>query len=80
MIKTAVRDAIKKYKRSATLTPNTSDVPALPALLTANRGNEVTTGKSKNRSAVPKRNANQKKSKVLTDITDMYAVGLRLTK
>ncbi|XP_076228210.1 tubulin glycylase 3A [Nomia melanderi] len=80
MIKTAVRDAIKKYKRSATLTPNTSDVPALPALLTVNRGNEVTTGKNKNRAAVPKKNTHQKKSKVLTDITDMYAVGLRLTK
>ncbi|XP_015428513.1 PREDICTED: tubulin glycylase 3A-like [Dufourea novaeangliae] len=80
IIKTAVRDAIKKYKRSATLPTIPSEIPVLPSLITANRGNEVTTGKNKNRSVMPKKNTHQRKSKVLTDITDMYAVGLRLTK
>ncbi|XP_076651509.1 uncharacterized protein LOC143358263 isoform X2 [Halictus rubicundus] len=80
IIKSVVRDAIKKYKKSATLAATPSDVPALPSLQSTNKANEVATGKNKNRSVVPKKNVHQRKNKVLTDITDMYAVGLRLTK
>ncbi|XP_033323437.2 tubulin glycylase 3A-like [Megalopta genalis] len=80
IIKSAVRDAIKKYKRSGTLAPSPSDVPALPSLLPSSRTSEVTTGKSKSRSVVPRKSVHQRKNMVLTDITDMYAVGMRLTK
>ncbi|XP_053978538.1 tubulin glycylase 3A-like [Hylaeus volcanicus] len=80
MIKTAVRDAIKKYKKGAALSAIPPEIPPLPSLSTApNKGSEGAAGKNKIH-IVPAKNPRQKKNKVLTDITDMYAVGLRLTK
>ncbi|XP_043257421.1 tubulin glycylase 3A-like [Colletes gigas] len=80
IIKTAVRDVIKKYKKGATLPDIPLEVPALStSLTTPNKGNDAIAAKNRNRN-VPAKNIRQKKTKVLTDITDMYAVGLRLTK
>ncbi|XP_076679200.1 tubulin glycylase 3A-like isoform X2 [Andrena cerasifolii] len=77
IIKTVVRDAIKKYKRNAILSAIPPEVPALPSLLAAaTKANHAIAGKNKNRN-VPKKYIRPKKAKVLTD---MYAVGLRLTK
>lgn len=79
-MKTVVREAIKKYKRNAVLSAIPPEVPALPSLLAAaTKANHAIAGKNRNRN-VPKKYIRQKKGKVLTDITDMYAVGLRLTK
>ncbi|KAG5334689.1 TTL3A glycylase, partial [Acromyrmex charruanus] len=76
-IKTAIRDAVKKYKRNVTIRP---EVPLLPSLLTPPivKVTSVSMTKSKSRS-FPKKQTD-KKNKILTDISDMYAVGLSLTK
>ncbi|OAD61024.1 Tubulin glycylase 3A [Eufriesea mexicana] len=80
IMKTAVRDAIKKYKTNTALAAVPSETPTLPALLpTTNKVGRAVMVKTKNRN-VPKKYPRQKKNKVLSDITDMYAVGLRLTK
>ncbi|XP_011877218.1 PREDICTED: tubulin glycylase 3A-like isoform X2 [Vollenhovia emeryi] len=76
IIKTAMRDAVKKYKRNVT---NRPEVPPLPSLLTPTaKVTPVSTTKNKSR-GLPKKQAH-KKNKILTDISDMYAVGLSLTK
>ncbi|XP_077257417.1 tubulin glycylase 3A-like isoform X2 [Temnothorax americanus] len=76
IIKSAMRDAVKKYKRNVTIRP---EVPPLPSLLTSTpKVTPVSTTKSKSRS-FPKKQTH-KKNKILTDISDMYAVGLSLTK
>ncbi|XP_018363044.1 PREDICTED: tubulin glycylase 3A-like [Trachymyrmex cornetzi] len=74
IIKTAIRDAVKKYKRNVTIRP---EVPPLPSLLTPPimKVTPVSTTKSKSRS-FPKKQTHYKKNKMLTDISDMYAVGL----
>ncbi|XP_015606917.1 tubulin glycylase 3A [Cephus cinctus] len=73
IISTAMRDAISKYKRNGTVP---LEVPPLPSLLIPS-----STGKTKNKNQGPQRKKNpQKKKKILLDITDMYAVGLGLTK
>ncbi|CAK9819534.1 Tubulin glycylase 3A [Anthophora quadrimaculata] len=80
IIKTAVQDAIKKYKKTTALSNTTPETPTLPSLLTtSNKAGQTGTGKNKNRN-VSKKYPRTKKNKVLSDITDMYAVGLRLTK
>ncbi|CAL7950650.1 unnamed protein product [Xylocopa violacea] len=80
IIKTAVRDAIKKYKKTAGLSAAPPETPTAPPFLTAaNKVGQAATGKNKNRN-VPKKYPRHKNNKVLTDITDMYAVGLRVTK
>ncbi|XP_016913795.2 tubulin glycylase 3A-like isoform X1 [Apis cerana] len=75
-IKTAVQDVIKKYKKNTT-----SVIPpepqTLPSVLTTNKVNQPVI-KNKNHN-VSKKNSHQNKNKILSDITDMYAVGLRLT-
>lgn len=75
-IKTAVQDVIKKYKKNTT-----SVIPpepqTLPSVLTTNKVNQPII-KNKNHN-VSKKNSHQNKNKILSDITDMYAVGLRLT-
>ncbi|XP_024874167.1 tubulin glycylase 3A-like [Temnothorax curvispinosus] len=72
IIKSAMRDAVKKYKRNVTIRP---EVPPLPSLLTSTpKVTPVSTTKSKSRS-FPKKQTH-KKNKILTDISDMYAVGL----
>ncbi|XP_018313004.1 tubulin glycylase 3A isoform X2 [Mycetomoellerius zeteki] len=78
IIKTAIRDAVKKYKRNVTVRP---EVPPLPSLLTppTAKVTPVSTTKSKSRSFL-KKQTHHKKNKILTDISDMYAVGLSLTK
>ncbi|CAL1679916.1 unnamed protein product [Lasius platythorax] len=77
IIKTAMRNAVKKYKRNVTTSPQ---VPPLPSLLTPTaKITSATTIKSKTRS-FPKKQLHHKKNKVLANITDMYAVGLSLTK
>ncbi|XP_012541094.2 tubulin glycylase 3A isoform X2 [Monomorium pharaonis] len=77
IIKTAMRDAVKKYKRNVSVRP---EVPPLPSLLmpTANI-TSMSMAKSKNRS-FPKKQIHHKRNKILTNISDMYAVGLSLTK
>ncbi|XP_076241622.1 tubulin glycylase 3A-like [Calliopsis andreniformis] len=80
IIRTAVRNAIKKYKKNAVPSAVPTEVPAPPPVLTTiNKTSHLTAAKNKQRNP-PKRQNRQKKNKVLTDITDMYAVGLRLTK
>lgn len=80
MTKAAVRNAIKKYKKNAVPSAVPTGVPVLPSLgTTTNKSSSTAAGKNKNRNP-PKKPNRQKKNKVLTDITDMYAVGLRLTK
>ncbi|XP_050488787.1 tubulin glycylase 3A-like isoform X1 [Bombus huntii] len=80
IIKTVIRDAIKKYKRNTPhLSTITRETPTLPSLLTTNKVGQAVNVKNKNRN-VPKKYPRQKKNKILSDITDMYAVGLRLTK
>ncbi|XP_025992569.1 tubulin glycylase 3A isoform X2 [Solenopsis invicta] len=77
IIKTAMRDAVKKYKRNVTVRP---EVPPLPSLLAPiAKVTSVSTTKNKSRS-FPKRQTHHKKNKILTNISDMYAVGLSLTK
>lgn len=71
-----MRDAVKKYKRNMTVRP---EVPPLPSLLTQTvKVTPVSMTKNKTRS-FPKKQTH-KKNKILTDISDMYAVGLSLTK
>ncbi|XP_043597413.1 tubulin glycylase 3A-like isoform X2 [Bombus pyrosoma] len=78
--KTVIRDAIKKYKKNTPhLSTITQETPTLPSLLTTNKVGQAVNVKNKNRN-VPKKYPRQKKNKILSDITDMYAVGLRLTK
>ncbi|XP_033180278.1 tubulin glycylase 3A-like isoform X1 [Bombus impatiens] len=80
IIKTVIRDAIKKYKKNTPhLSTITRETPTLPSLLTTNKVGQAVNVKNKNRN-VPKKYPRQKKNKILSDITDMYAVGLRLTK
>lgn len=75
-----IRDAIKKYKKNTPhLSTITRETPTLPSLLTTNKVGQAVNVKNKNRN-VPKKYPRQKKNKILSDITDMYAVGLRLTK
>lgn len=75
-----IRDAIKKYKKNTPhLSTITQETPTLPSLLTTNKVGQAVNVKNKNRN-VPKKYPRQKKNKILSDITDMYAVGLRLTK
>lgn len=74
-IKTAVQDVIKKYKKNTT-----SVIPpepqTLPSILTkTNKANQPI----KNKNHHSKKSSRQNKNKILSDITDMYAVGLRLT-
>lgn len=77
IIKTAMRDAMKKYKRNVTTSPQ---VPSLPTLLTpTTKAISASTIKNKIRS-FPKKRMHHKKNKVQGDIADMYAVGLSLTK
>lgn len=76
IIKTAMRDAVKKYKRNMTVRP---EVPPLPSLLTQTvKVTPISMIKNKSRN-FPKKQTH-KKNKILTDISDMYAVGLSLTK
>ncbi|XP_050591157.1 tubulin glycylase 3A-like isoform X2 [Bombus affinis] len=78
--KTVIRDAIRKYKKNTPhLSTITQETPTLPSLLTTNKVGQAVNVKNKNRN-VPKKYPRQKKNKILSDITDMYAVGLRLTK
>lgn len=81
IIKTVVRDVIKKYRKTATLSVGPSETPTLPSLVeTATKvSGQTVSGKNKNRN-LPRKYLRQSKNKVLSDITDMYAVGLRLTK
>lgn len=77
IIHTAVRDAMKKYKRSANIPPN---VTPLPSLLTPT-SKTVQTPPAKNKSrAYSRKQTHEKRNKVLTNVTDMYAYGLGLTK
>ncbi|XP_020290442.1 tubulin glycylase 3A-like isoform X2 [Pseudomyrmex gracilis] len=78
IIKTAMRDAAKKYKRNVI----SSEVPPLPSLVMPKLKitTSSSTSKGNTRSFPKKQTLNHKKKKVLTDITDMYAVGLSLTK
>lgn len=76
IIKTAMRDAVKKYKRNVTARP---EVPPLPSLLMPPIVKVTSVPRSKSRSSIPKK-TQHKKNKILTDISDMYAVGLSLTK
>ncbi|XP_011641876.1 tubulin glycylase 3A-like isoform X2 [Pogonomyrmex barbatus] len=77
IVKTAMRDAAKKYKRNVT---NRPEAPSLPSLLTPTvKVAPASTNKSKNR-GVPNKQAHHKKNKVLTNVADMYAIGLSLTK
>ncbi|XP_048267217.1 tubulin glycylase 3A isoform X2 [Bombus terrestris] len=78
--KTVIRDTIRKYKKNTPhLSTITQETPTLPSLLTTNKVGQAVNVKNKNRN-VPKKYPRQKKNKILSDITDMYAVGLRLTK
>ncbi|XP_034178035.2 tubulin glycylase 3A [Osmia lignaria lignaria] len=79
IIKSVMRDAIKKYKKNASLSSSSPETPLLPSLLSTNRVSHPAAVKQKNHNVL-KKNSRQRKNKVLTDITDMYAVGLRLTK
>ncbi|KMQ98084.1 tubulin--tyrosine ligase-like protein 8 protein [Lasius niger] len=68
IIKTAMRNAVKKYKRNVTTSPQ---VPPLPSLLTPTaKITSATTIKSKTRS-FPKKQLHHKKNKVLANITDI---------
>lgn len=69
-----MRDAVKKYRRNVT---NRPEIPPLPSLLAS--ATKVTPLSTKNKSNFPKKQT-YKKNKILTDISDMYAVGLSLTK
>ncbi|XP_011335358.2 tubulin glycylase 3A-like [Ooceraea biroi] len=74
IIKTAMRDAVKKYKRNVTMPPEVQPLPS--SLLThAAKVTAMSTTKGRTRS-FPKKHTHHKKNKVLMDITDMYAVGL----
>lgn len=72
-----MRDAMKKYKRNVTIPAKASPQPSLFAPKV--KLSSTSTSESKTRS-FPKKQTHRKKSKILTDITDMYAVGLSLTK
>ncbi|XP_043791487.1 tubulin glycylase 3A-like isoform X4 [Apis laboriosa] len=76
-IKTAVQDVIKKYKKNTTsvIPPEPQTLPSV--LTTTNKVNQPVI-KNKNNN-VSKKSSHQNKNKILSDITDMYAVGLRLT-
>lgn len=76
IIKSAMRDAAKKYKRNVTMS---SEVQPLSSLLTPAAKMTAVSSKGRARN-FPKKYAHHKKNKVLTDITDMYAIGLGLTK
>nr|KAF7439384.1 hypothetical protein H0235_001775 [Vespula pensylvanica] len=79
MIHTAVRDAMKKYKRTGNITANVPTIPPLPSLLTPR--NKVThTSTIKNKSRTYSKKTNEKRNKVMTDVPDIYAFGLSLTK
>ncbi|KYN04107.1 Tubulin glycylase 3A [Cyphomyrmex costatus] len=67
IIKTAMRDAVKKYKRNVTVRP---EVSPLPSLLTPPTAKVTPVSKSKSRS-FPKKQTHHKKNKILTDISDM---------
>lgn len=74
-----MQNAINKYKRNGTIQPEPS---ALSTLLGSNQPNKVVqapSARSRNKTNQRKQ-SHSKKTKVLSDITDMYAVGLGLTK
>ncbi|XP_018338139.1 PREDICTED: tubulin monoglycylase TTLL3-like [Trachymyrmex septentrionalis] len=73
-IKIAIQDAVKKYKRNVTIQPEVSPLPSLltPPIV---KVTPVSTAKSKSRSFL-KKQTHHRKNKMLTDISDMYAVGL----
>ena len=73
-----MREAIKKYNKSTPLSATASETPTLPSLLsTTNKVDQTVSEKNRN---VSRKYPRQRKNKILSDITDMYAVGLRLTK
>ncbi|XP_014598240.1 PREDICTED: tubulin glycylase 3A-like isoform X1 [Polistes canadensis] len=74
IIHTAVRDAMKKYKRTANIPVN---VPPLPSLLTP-RNKVVQIPTTKHKSRTNSKKTNEKRNKVLTDVPDMFALGLNL--
>ncbi|XP_029162007.1 tubulin monoglycylase TTLL3-like [Nylanderia fulva] len=77
IIKTAMQNAVKKYKRNVTTSPQVSPLPSL--LTPTAKATSASTIKSKTRS-FPKKQIHHKKNKVLSNITDMYAVGLNRLK
>ncbi|KAG7189152.1 hypothetical protein KM043_008719 [Ampulex compressa] len=71
IISTAMRDAVKKYKRSVTLPAIPAEVPALSSLLTPKeKPGHGATVKGKNRN-FSKKHAHNKKNQILADITDI---------
>ena len=74
-----MRDAMNKYKKYGT-----GDVPPIPALPTTSRS--MTTAKTSHSSSVNgkprthRKRSTHQKNKILRDVTDMYAIGLGLTK
>lgn len=77
IIKTAMRNAVKKYKRNVTTSPQVSPLPSL--LTPTAKTTSASTIKSKARN-FPKKQIHHKKNKAPANITDMYAIGLSLTK
>ncbi|XP_066587676.1 tubulin glycylase 3A-like [Prorops nasuta] len=78
IINTAIREAAKKYKRTATIQPQVqvSSVPLLPA----SQGKLYRPIPEKNKTrSYPKKQTFQKKTKVLAEIPDIYAIGLGLS-
>ncbi|XP_046470709.2 tubulin glycylase 3A-like [Neodiprion pinetum] len=79
IISAAMQSAINKYKR---INANTPEPATLSTLLAPNHPLKIVrapSGRNHNRSSQRKQ-SHSKKTKVLSNITDMYAVGLGLTK
>ena len=75
MIQTAMKTAIKKYKKNSIVQP---EVPKLPSLLSPLAAKKVNRG-SLDKGKIQKRQYSKKK-KVSTNVGDMYAVGLSMNK
>lgn len=76
-----MRDAMNKYKKYGT---GTLDIPAIPAFAMASQPVATRTSHTGSVNGKPRthrrRSTQQKKNKALRDVTDMYAIGLSLTK
>ncbi|KAK2584804.1 hypothetical protein KPH14_007117 [Odynerus spinipes] len=77
IIHTAVRDAMKKYKRTVNIPPNAAPLPSL--LSPKSKIAQTSTVKNKSR-AYSRKQTHDKRSKGITNVSDLYSFGVGFTK
>ncbi|XP_048508752.1 tubulin glycylase 3A-like isoform X2 [Athalia rosae] len=79
VISAAMQNAINKYKRKGVIPPEASSLSTLVGPNQPGKLSQAPSARNRHKSSQRKQ-GHSKKTKVLSDITDMYAVGLGLTK